>query len=175
MNVLWNDIPGYEGIYQVSNNGEVRWKNGIRKPQISWDGYFYLKLCKSGLERKMKIHRLVAMTFIPNPDNLPEINHKNEVKTDNRVDNLEWCDRTYNNNFGTRNKRAGDGIRKAKQKRVYRYTTSGNYLDSYESAKDAEKQLNICRSNIAECAFGKRKTAGGYIWKYSGKGSAAEC
>ena len=170
MLVLWKSIPGYEGIYEISNTGLVRGRKGIRKILVSWDGYQYVKLCNRGREKKFKVHRLVAMAFIPNPNGLPEINHKNEVKTDNRVENLEWCSRKYNNNHGTRNQRAGESIRRAKQFRVYRYGKDGKYIDSYESAKVAGEIFNCSPSWIAAVARGKGKMAGGYIWKYSAKG-----
>lgn len=170
--VLWKDVPGYAGLYEISNTGVVRGKNGIRKPQLSWDGYLYVKLCNNGHEQKHKIHRLVAMAFIPNPQGLPEINHKDENKQNNHVDNLEWCTRIYNNRYGMRGKKAGIGIRKAFQKRVYRFDRNGNYIDSFESVKLAGIQMNINPSAISDVARGKRKTAGGYKWSYDGKGSA---
>lgn len=166
MNVLWKPVPGYEGIYEVSNTGDVRGKNGIRKPQLSWDGYLFVKLCNNGKEKKFKIHRLVAMAFIPNPGNLKEINHKDENKLNNNVENLEWCDRFYNNHFGLRGMKAGVGIKRAKQKRIGRYTRNGVYIDSFESAKEAGMKLSIDPTGISHVLTGRRKTAGGFVWKY---------
>lgn len=170
MNVLWKSIPGYEGIYEISTAGEVRGKNGPRKILLTWDGYAYVKLCNRGKEKKHKVHRLVALAFIQNPNNLGEINHKNEIKTDNRVENLEWCDRVYNNNFGERNRKAGEKIRIANSKRVLRFDKNGNYIDSFDSVKTAANALKISPSGISFCAIGKRKSAGGFVWKYHGKG-----
>lgn len=172
MEVLWKSIPGYEGIYEVSNTGQVRGKNGIRKPQETWDGYQYVKLCRRGHEKKYKVHRLVALAFIPNPLGLAEINHRDENKRNNHVLNLEWCDRVYNDNYGSRNNRAAESIRKAKQKSVSCYDKSGNFICTFESAKEAGKEMNIAYSCITGCARGRRKSAGGYIWKYCGKESA---
>ena len=127
-NEIWKDIEGYEGLYQVSNLGRVKSleridrhnhlvKERILKPKIEPNGYFRVDLCKEGKVKTLSVHRLVAQTFIPNPEGLPQINHKNENKAlnvvflrdDGSVDecrsNLEWCDRKYNCNYGTRNER----------------------------------------------------------------------
>jgi len=93
----WKDIPGYEGLYEVSNLGRVRRNGKILKPSKNRYGYFQLVLSKDGTKRTFTIHRLVAYAFINNPDNLPCINHKDEDKTNNAVNNLEWCDSRYNN------------------------------------------------------------------------------
>ena len=106
---IWKDIEGYEGLYQVSNLGRVKSlkvskikSERIRKSYQQSSGYISIVLCKNGKVTNHKIHRLVANAFIDNPDNLPEINHKDEDKTNNCVDNLEWCDSSYNKNYGTR-------------------------------------------------------------------------
>lgn len=109
---IWVDIKGYEGLYQVSNLGRVKSleridslghkrKEKIFKPQKN-KGYLRVSLWKDGKGKKYSIHRLVAIAFIPNPDNLPEVNHKDENKFNNNVDNLEWCTVAYNNTYGTR-------------------------------------------------------------------------
>ena len=115
MKEIWIDIKNFEGIYQVSNLGRVRslarWikckdgktiyrKGRILKPQPA-SGYRQVILSVNGEKKWFSVHRLVAETFIPNPDNLPEVNHKNEDKYDNRVENLEWCSHSYNMNYGT--------------------------------------------------------------------------
>ena len=116
----WKSIPGYEGLYEVSSYGRVKSleisytrKNGImdHKPEIilspknNGTGYFIVCLYKNKTHKYYLIHRLVAQAFLPNLDNLPQVNHKNEDKSDNRVDNLEWCTSFYNNEYGTRKKR----------------------------------------------------------------------
>ena len=116
----WRPIEGYEGLYEVSNTGQVRsfdryvkYSNGrihlhkgkVLSPIKDRDGYLQVNLCYSGRINSIKIHRLVAQAFIPNPDNLPQVNHKDEDKSNNRVDNLEWCSQLYNNIYGSRMER----------------------------------------------------------------------
>ena len=120
---IWRSIECYEGLYEVSNTGQVRsldryvkgkgksyrlQKGKMLSPIKNKDGYLQVNLCCNGKYKIFLVHRLVTKTFIPNPDNLPEVNHKDEDKTNNSVDNLEWCDRSYNNNYGTRKDKARD-------------------------------------------------------------------
>lgn len=112
----WKDIKGYEGLYQISNLGNVKSlkkKAGkstrserLIKTHFDKDGYVYATLCKNNKTHLATIHRLIAEAFIPNPNNLPQINHKDEDKTNNSIDNLEWCTCKYNINYGTRTERA---------------------------------------------------------------------
>lgn len=102
MEEQWKNISGYEDLYQVSNYGRVRKTNGKNNyltPYCRSDGYEQVVLCKNSKTKTIRIHRLVAQAFIPNPSNLPEINHKDENKLNNNVDNLEWCDSSYNKNY----------------------------------------------------------------------------
>ena len=103
----WKNIIGYEGLYEVSDKGNVRnvRRNTLLKLSKNNYGYIQVYLYKNGIKTGFKVHRLVAKAFIPNPDNLPQVNHKNEVKSDNCVDNLEWCDNYYNLMYGTGNDR----------------------------------------------------------------------
>ena len=111
---IWKPIEGYEGLYEVSNTGRVRSidrydsRNHFRRGRIlklSYDtvGYLIVGLHSNGKKKTYLVHRLVAPAFIPNPDNLPQVNHRDEDKTNNRVENLEWCDSKYNLSYGTRN------------------------------------------------------------------------
>lgn len=135
MQEIWKPIKGYEGLYEVSSLGNVKSlrRNVFLKPGRKESGYLIVSLYKHNSGKNFYVHRLVAEAFIPNPDNLPIINHKDEVKTNNCVDNLEWCDYKYNNSFGTRIERMIDtkvkngfcnpdmvGLDKKNYKKIYR-------------------------------------------------------
>ena len=183
---IWRDLPDYEGIYQVSNLGNVKSldridasghsrKGFIMKQKINNKGYFSIALCKNGKYKFYQVHRLVAQTFLPNPNNLPQVNHKNEDKTDNRVENLEWCTIEYNCNYGTRNERAGlsNSIAQSGKDKPYKYKkiiqldVDGNIIKQFCSIKQAVEELNIKQPNISSCLIGKCKTTGGYKWQYA--------
>ena len=153
------DITGYEGLYAITEDGKV-WsyrKNIFLKPYLA-RGYFKVRLYKVENNKQFLIHRLVAEAFLPNPQNLPQINHKDENKLNNCADNLEWCDAKYNINYGKHNEK----LSKSHSKKVYCVE-----LDRvFDSANQAATQLNLFDSNIAKCCKGKYKTTGGYHWKY---------
>ena len=153
------DIAGYDGLYAITNDGKV-WsyrKNTFLNPYLT-RGYLKVCLYKDKSKKQVLIHRLVAEAFLPNPQNLPQINHKDENKKNNCVDNLEWCDAKYNINYGERNRK----IARSHCKKVYCVE-----LDKvFESAKLAATELNLFDSNIAKCCKGKSKTTGGYHWEY---------
>lgn len=156
----WRAIEGYEGIYEVSDLGRVRnVKTGrILRPGNDKDGYMLVVLCFSGKPKSFRLHRLVAQAFIPNPLDLPQINHKDENKTNNYADNLEWCDAAYNVNYGTRTGRC--------YKPVLQFTRSGVFLDRFASMREAARQTGIDGRRISDAARGRCKTSGGYIWRY---------
>lgn len=123
----WRDVKGYEGIYQVSSFGRVKslgrdltypngnihyWKEKILTNRHDKNGYEYVGLYKEGKSTNFKVHRLVMEAFVPNPDNLPQVNHRNEDKTANYPDNLEWCTQQYNMNYGTLRSRSVAGFKK---------------------------------------------------------------
>ena len=135
MKVVWKDIKGYEGIYQISNFGEVirlrsyDSRNHLRNSKIlkqrtTSDGYLQLGLHKNGKETKYLVHRLVAEAFLPNPDNLTEVNHIDENKQNNCISNLEWCTHKYNTNYGTCQERR---LTAWKQKREEKLCVEKNY------------------------------------------------
>ena len=179
MSEVWKAIPGYEGKYEVSNLGRVRsvdhvvkakgqtgkehsrhYKGRIRRP--SDNGYGYLNVDLSG--KRVLLHCLVAKVFIPNPDNLPEVNHKDENKHNNRVDNLEWCTRRYNANYGTGKVRCGQ----MSWVPVIATDKDGNEY-RFESMTEAAEKTGAGFRNISMCCQGAkgRPTAGGYKWRYA--------
>lgn len=126
------------------------------------DGYKIVNLNKNGVEKTYKVHRLVAHTFIPNHENLPQVNHKDEDKSNNCVDNLEWCNGKYNCNYGTRTER-----QKVKtSKPILQYTKNGNLIGEFPSIHEASRHTNIFLTNISACCNCERRSAGGYKWKF---------
>ena len=163
---IWCPIKGYEGLYEVSDQGRVRslksGKERILKPGSDKYGYLMVCLCKNGEKKNLLVHRLVAQAFIPNPDNLPQVNHKDENKTNNYVHNLEWCSSKYNANFGTRTQRQAEKLSKP----VLQYTKYGVFVREWKSTRDVERNLGYFHNNISYCCNGKHKSAYGYVWKY---------
>ena len=176
-NEIWRDVVGYEGCYQVSSMGRVKslerkvkhWCGGERiqkerilKPKTDRYGYLIVGLYAAGKRKMLRVHRLVCQTFHENPGNKPQINHINEIKTDNRARNLEWATARENSNFGTRNER----MAKTKSKPVGQYTLGGELVKIWPSAMEAQRQTGFSRGNICKAANGNYKTAYGFIWKY---------
>jgi hypothetical protein len=173
MEEVWKDIEGYDD-YQVSNHGRVKslkyGKERIMTPHTINGGYLNVCLSKNSKINWYLIHRLVAEAFISNPYNLPYINHKDECKTNNHVDNLEWCTRQYNNTYGTGIQRMTEKLKgrnnTKKSKTIYQYTLDGKFIKEFPSTMEVERQLGYSNGNISQCCLGKRKTAYGYVWKY---------
>lgn len=169
MNEVWKDIDGYEGLYQVSNMGRVKSLNyrhtGKEKVLRLWkqtNGYDDVFLYKNGKGKTYSVHRLIANTFIPNPYNLPCINHKDENPSNNHVDNLEWCSYQYNNTYGTVIQRRTEKTGKT----VYQYTLDGEFVAEYPSAREVQRLFDFNASNINNCCRGKIKTSNGFVWSY---------
>ena len=162
---IWKDILGYEGHYQVSNKGRVKslkqGKEKILKPERC-RGYLRVGLLKNRNRKMFMVHRLVAQAFISNSDNLPMINHKDENPSNNRVENLEWCDSKYNNNYGTRTQRQSEKLSKP----VLQYTKDGEFIREWKSGVDIKSNLGYSRGNISQCCTGKLKWIYGFVWKY---------
>ena len=176
MEEIWKDIKDYEGLYQGSNWGRAKSldryikgkghslqlkKGRILKPQKNRYGYLYVNLYKNGIMKHITIHKLVAEIFLPNPDNLPCVNHKDECKSNNVVNNLEWCSYSYNINFGTRNKR----MIKKRCKPVVQYTLDGKFVKEWKSTAECDRN-GFNQGAVAACCRGERKTHKGFIWKY---------
>ena len=179
MSEEWKPVVGFEGYYEVSDMGRVRSldrvvsgkdgctlsiKGQMMRPRPNTTGYPFVRLRMRGKRGGYTVHRLVAKAFIPNPDNLAEINHKNEDKTDNRVANLEWCDHSYNMRFGTRGERCR---KKADCHAVVQMDMEGNVIAEFEAIKLAARVVGINNAEtITKCCKGTRPSAGGYKWKY---------
>ena len=164
---VFKDVKGYEGYYEISNLGRVRSTSykGVKilKPFITKKGYLNVIFCvKRKTEHKL-IHRLVAEAFIPNVNNYSTVNHKDENKLNNCVENLEWCDIKYNTNYGTCIERRS----KNKQKPVNQYDLNMNFIKRYESIKEASNGNYSLYTHIGECCKGKHFSIGGYIWRYA--------
>ena len=161
MTEIWKDISDYEGIYQISNLGRVKsfHKNNpqILKAHISPAGYYKIQLKMNNVCKCVYIHRLVAEAFVPNPDNLPEVNHKNENKLCNESWNLEWCTHSYNNSYGSKNDK--------NKKRVAKLNLNGDILKIYDYLSLVELDgYNL--KNVSRVCRNKSKTHKGYKWMY---------
>ena len=168
---VWKDIEEYEGLYQVSNKGRVKslkfGKERILKPAKNDGGYLFVYIFKNGKRKMCLVHRLVAQAFIPNPQNLPQINHRDEVKTNNSVQNLEWCTAKYNSNYGTHNQRSADKRTNGKcSKPVIQYEKSGEFVKEWKSTHDIERNLGYNNGYISACCNGKFNSAYNFVWKY---------
>lgn len=185
---VWKDIPGYKGWYQVSNFGRIKsvdrqfmlqrvcdsvpriitCKACIIKACTKRGDYLTCHLKKNGTNKSVKFHQVVCKAFHPNPDGLPEVNHINEIKTDNRADNLEWCTRRYNATWGTAIER---GVRKRISlisRKVYQYDLEGKFISAYPSIREAARVVGAKEANIASvCNNGKSSTAAGFIWSFT--------
>lgn len=205
MEEIWKDVVGFEGEYLVSNMGNIRSfkkygkRGGYITPQLNKYGYPVAKLWRNGKPIFKCVHKIVAMAFIPKPENKPVIDHINTIRTDNRVENLRWCTVSENvNNPITKRKmslaaigrkasdetrrklssmRKGEGnsmygknhTEEAKMKMsvpIVQYTKNDEFVAEYYGAKDASVKTGIHRQNIADALKGRRKYAGGFIWKY---------
>ena len=174
---VWRDVKGYEGLYQVSSEGRVKSlerkfidkigrersvKECILNPVIDRYGYLLVSLYAGGKQKNHTVHRLACEAFHENPDNKPQVNHINEIKTDNRASNLEWATARENSNFGTRNERLG----KARSKPVAQYAQDGELIKVWPSTMEVGRQTGFSQGYISLAANGKHKQAYGFIWKY---------
>lgn len=186
MEEIWKGIKNYEGLYQVSNKGNIKSlaridyhnhhiKERILKPVANNNGYVIVCLYKDGKGKRFTVHRIVAMSFLENSNNYTEINHKDEDKTNNCVENLEWCTHKQNINYGTRNERAcKKHSEKTKQKMSVAHSkpvlqidpVTNKIIKEWKSAKEVFEKLGFYQNAISSCCLGKHKTCGGFIWKF---------
>lgn len=171
---VWKPVVGYEKFYEVSNEGEIRSlprmvhggrgvyyeKPGrIRKKILNKsNGYYMMFLCGETDKKCVYVHRIVAQAFCENPNNYELVNHINEIKTDNRAKNLEWCSKEYNNRFNGKDQRSC--------KAIEQFSLDGKFIASWSGAREASKALGIEYKNISAACTGKRNTAGGYKWRF---------
>jgi hypothetical protein len=179
MNEIWKDVPGYEGLYEISNFGNVMSLNyrghGYRKqltPKCNNAGRLWVELCKNGERKPWLIHRLVGMVFIPNPNEYPQINHKDENPKNNVVSNLEWCTREYNIQYYRDRHPERPPFRPSRNYRVrsnipvIQLTKDGTVVRRWDNSCQVKKTMGWSDWSVAECCRGNRKTAYGFIWKY---------
>lgn len=166
MKEVWKDVKGWEDRYMVSNTGKIYSKlsNKVKRTAYTNDGHEAIMLNRNGKQFGTFVHRLVAQAFIPNPNNFPIINHKDENPSNNNVGNLEWCSYSYNNTYNDIHIRSSEG----KKRRVYQYGSDGSLVNEYDSVRNAAKIIGIkSPSNISECCNKKQLTTHGYVFSYS--------
>ena len=184
MEEIWKDIEGYEGIYQVSNLGRVRsleqvrtkphprntsmtmtyiTKGKVLKQRKHPAGYWTVMLYKDKVAETRTVHRLVAEAFIPNPNNLPEVNHIDENKENSRVDNLEWVTKSGNMRHGT----CGERMGRKHWKAIVQMTIDGKFVKRWDCAKHASEELGLHHSAIISVCRGKANSHGGFRWRYA--------
>lgn len=173
--VEYRDIKGYEGWYQITNEGEV-WglkSNKFLQKQLRGDEgkqYYYVGLCKNGVKNSYRVNRLVAEAFIDNPLNLPVVNHKDGNKLNNNADNLEWCDYKYNNDYDNRKEKAVESRKNNGncRKTIMCDKTTHDTIKEFVSTSEAIEYLQLPKhaaSNISATIKGRKKSAYGYFWK----------
>jgi hypothetical protein len=182
---IWKDIPWYEWKYQASNLGRIKslitklkTQDNVRILSRRKVWYLYTELYKNNIWKKYQVHRLVCLTFIPNPENKEQVNHINWIKDDNRLENLEWCTQSENqkhrysvlwhkNNFQTNHPSKWKFWKdNPRAKKVNQYDLNWNFIKTWDSARDITRELNYHYKNISACILWKTKTSNWYIWKF---------
>ena len=182
MEEIWKDVENYEGLFQVSNFGRVRSMNKIlelcdgRVRRVKGKilktsiirGYECITFYHNNKSKTFKVHRLVAQAFIPNPKDFPQVNHIDENKLNNLVNNLEWCTAKYNNDYSNIAERWHKTGTAASKKVVLQYDTTGKVIAEFESASEAARRIGKPhgRSSICKCCNGDLKSYNGFIWKW---------
>lgn len=170
---IWKDIPGYEGLYQVNQWGEIYSLYTYKKLKyrIEKGGYKHYVLRKNKKQYKMTAHRAVALAFISNPNNYPVVNHKDENPSNCYVDNLEWCTYQYNATYNNAHIKRGNNL----SKKVFQYNLNGDFIREFNSVHEVERELNFLSGNICQCikevesqnkTRKKHLTVKGYFYSY---------
>lgn len=193
MKEIWKDLPNFEELYEISNLGNVRRKErtlkafnryricskklkgqDLKKRELR--GYYSVGLWKDGKMHNKTIHRLVAKAFIPNPNNLPVVNHIDGNKKNNRVDNLEWCTYSHNAkeayrlnliNMSQKHIETARQLGINSRKKIVQKDLEGNVIKVFSSGLQASRITGISQGNISQCCSKKRKSIGGYLWEYT--------
>lgn len=167
---IWKPIKGYEGLYDVSNLGNIRslprntTKGKILKPQKDTNNYMMVGLVKDKKTKFKRIHRIVAETFLDNINNLPEVNHKDGNKKNNNVNNLEWVTSKENIHHAIKNKLI-IGLKQAVK--VNQYDLQGNFIKQWDCMNDIQREININSTLISRCCKGEQRKSHGYQWRYA--------
>lgn len=185
-NEIWKSVVGYEGLYEVSNFGRVKslerkinklWngkeitlinKGRIKNICVDSDGYCVVGFCVNGKSKTLKLHRIISHSFIPNPDNKPQVNHKDGIKTNNSIENLEWCTNKENirHSFDKLNKyEKGYKIGNLNPVPVLQYTVDGKFVKEYKTRAEAARVIGKNQSDICKSVKSETKTVGGFRWK----------
>lgn len=178
---VWKDVKGFGGTFQVSNFGRIKTfnyrnsgKEMILKPKKHNKGYLQVQLIKGNINKTYTIHRLVAEAFIPNPNNYPCVNHKDEDKTNNNADNLEWCDSKYNVRYSMnlhpeRKLKPRNYVKNIGRldMQIDQFDLNGNFVMRWKNSRTIFLETGMSDWSISECCRGNRRTAYGYVWRYA--------